>query len=144
MHKSLTRRANLTLIAIYSIGVAVLMIVTGNWVFLSCCVGAVFGVVAGILQRRALRSHAAAFLRTTTAMEVRRVLTSSRAGRVAVAVTWVSAIVLLVLAMFFGQRSLAAASWFSGFLAFMAVRDAVAYTALPVAALAPRVRDAEP
>lgn len=130
MHRSLTVGANRTLILIYAAGVVLLMIVTGNVVFLSCLIGTGFGVAAGFLQRRVLQTHAGAFAQTTTAMDVRRVMTSSRAGTAAISTTWVAAFVLLVLAMFFGQLALAGVSWFAGFLAFMLVRDVIAYTAL--------------
>jgi hypothetical protein len=144
MHKSLTRKANRTLIAIYSSGVAVLMLVTGSVIFLACLVGAAFGVVAGVLQRRVLQTHAAEFIQTTTAMDVRRVMTSSRAGTAAISLTWISGATLLILALAFGQLTLAWLSWFAGFLAFMLVRDAVAYTALPAAAHAPPSESARP
>jgi hypothetical protein len=130
MHKSLTVEANRTLILIYAAGVALLMLVTGNIVFLSCLIGASFGVAAGSLQRRVLQTHAGAFAQATTAVDVRRVMTSSRAGTAAISMTWISAFVLLVRALFFGELALASVSWFAGFLAFMLVRDVIAYTAL--------------
>ena len=58
MHKSLTVGANRTLILIYAAGVALLMIVTGSVVFLSCLIGAGSGAAAGFLQRRVLQTHA--------------------------------------------------------------------------------------
>ena len=137
MHKSLTVGANRTLILIYAAGVALLMIVTGSVVFLSCLIGAGSGVAAGFLQRRVLQTHAGAFAHTTTAMDVRRVMTSSRAGRAAISMTWISGFLLLLLALFFGQLTLAWISWFAGFLAFMLVRDVIAYTALRFVVQAP-------
>src|SRR5690349_11935847 len=102
MHKSLTLGANRKLILVYATGVALLMIITGHVVFLSCLIGAGFGVAAGFLQRRVLQTHAGAFAKTTTAMDVRRIMTSSRAGTAAISMTWISGLLLLVLAMFFG------------------------------------------
>jgi hypothetical protein len=130
MHKSLTVGANRTLILMYAAGIALLTLVTGNIVFTSCLIGAGFGIAAGLLQRRVLQTHADAFARTITAVDVRRVMTSSRAGTAAISMTWASGFVLLVLAMFFGQLALAGVSWFAGFLTFMLVRDVIAYTAL--------------
>jgi len=137
MHKSLTRKTNRTLIAIYSAGVAVLMIVTGDVIFLACLVGAAFGIIAGVLQRRVLQTHAAEFIQTTTAMDVRRVMTSSRAGTAAISLTWISGATLLILALVFGKLTLAWLSWFAGFLAFMLFRDLIAYSTLPAVAEAP-------
>jgi hypothetical protein len=133
----LTIGANRTLILIYAAGVALLMIVTGGVVFLSCLVGAGFGVVAGFLQRRVLRTQAGAFAQTTTARDVRRVMTSSRAGTAAISITWISGLLLFVLATFFGQLALSGVSWFAGFLAFMLIRDVIAYSALRFVVQAP-------
>ena len=144
MHKSLTVGANRTLILIYAAGVALLMIVTGNVVFLSCLIGAGCGVAAGFLQRRVLQTHGGAFAQTTTAMDVRRVMTSSRAGTAAISMTWISGFLLLVLALFFSQLTLAGVSWFAGFLAFMLVRDVIAYTALRFVVQAPASDRAAP
>jgi hypothetical protein len=46
--------------------------------------------------------------------------------------------------MFFGQLALAWVSWFAGFLAFMLVRDLIAYTALRLVAQAPASERAAP
>jgi hypothetical protein len=73
-------------------------------------------------------------------MDVRRVMTSTRAGTAAIALVWLCAIVLVGFALFVGKLALAYVSWLGGFLAFMLVRDVIAYSALryPLQAAADR------
>jgi hypothetical protein len=47
-------------------------------------------------------------------MDVRRVMTSSRAGTAAISMTWISGFLLLLVASFFGELTLAWISWFAG------------------------------
>ena len=80
MHWSLKRGVNRILIVTSGAGIIVLTVATSGSVNSACLLGAPFGVLAGVLQQSALRADAAAFARTSTARDVRRVMTSSRAG----------------------------------------------------------------
>jgi hypothetical protein len=134
MHKSLSPAANRILIAIYGVGVVALTLATSGVVFASVFAGAAIGAPAGILQRRALGADARAFAMTTTALDVRRVLTSSRAGKGSSLMTWLSASVLFVIAMLFGQVILGCVSFLAGFFAYMFVRDLITYSVLHLVA----------
>ena len=130
MHKSLSVRTNRLLIVLWAAGVLAFALFTRGTIALPVVIGAACGVVAGLLQRTALRSNASAFAETATALDVRHILTSSRSGKTAISVGWICALVLLVIAILFRQNSQIAASWFAGYLAFMLFRDAIAYSAL--------------
>jgi hypothetical protein len=57
-------------------------------------------------------------------------MTSTRAGTVAISMTWLCAVALAVHALLVGKLALGYVSWLAGFLAFMLVRDVIAYSAL--------------
>lgn len=130
MHKSLSVGSNRLVICVWAAGLTLLLVVTGGIVWASVFLGAAFGIAAGVLQRAALRAQASAFAHSVTALDVRRVMTSSRPGKLALSLGWVCGLVLLPLAMLFQQGALVAASWFAGYLAFMFLRDLIALTAL--------------
>ena len=129
MHKSLTAKTNRVLIACWALGVISLAILTAGALPL-CAVGAAAGVGAGVLQARTLRSEASTFARTVTAMDVRRVLAGSGNGKMAIAIGWLCGVILLILAFVGGAGPVAIARWLAGYLAFMLMRDVVAYPAL--------------
>jgi hypothetical protein len=130
MHRSLKPATNRILIAVYAVGVAVLFAASPNTAFLTCTLGALFGVPAGFLQAHALKTQAAAFSQTVTALDVRRVMMSSPQGKWAIRLSWVCAVLVFALAMIFRAPVAVLASWLAGYLAFMLVRDAIAYRSL--------------
>jgi len=139
MHKSLMSGPNRLLITGLGAVVAVLVVVTSGAAAVSCAVGGAFGVGAGVVQARALRADALAFNATRTVLEVRRVLRSSLNGKLAIFLGWACAVVLLPIALR-SKGVVAPINWFAGYLAFMLLRDLIAYPALrQVAAATPQV-----
>lgn len=130
MHRSLRPTTSLILIAVYAVGVVGLFAASPNTAFLTCVLGALFGVPAGFLQAHALKTHAAAFAQTATALDVRRVMVSSAPGKWAVRLSWICAVLLFALAMIFRAPVAVLASWVAGYLTFMLIRDAIAYRSL--------------
>jgi len=103
---------------------------------LPCALGFALGIWAGILQLRTLRAEADGFARTVTALDVRRVLASSRDGKLAIALGWTCMAALLPIVFFQHADGTAVIDVFAGYLAFMLSRDMLAYRALPVVAAA--------
>ncbi len=130
MHRSLSIGTSRVLIVLWAAGALAFALVTRGAVALSVASGAACGVVAGLLQRVALRKDAAAFAGTATSLDVRRVLASSRSGKAAISLGWGCGIVVLPATMFLHRNGPVAAGWFAGYMAFMLVRDAFAYPAL--------------
>jgi len=84
------------------------------------------GVVAGFLQARALRENAAAFGQTASMMDVRRVMTSSVGGKVAIWLLWINFGCLLVWAL----KTHYVSSYFLGSGAFGLARDLITLPAV--------------
>jgi hypothetical protein len=90
-------------------------------------VAVVFGIIAGVLQSRAIVSATDAFRSSRTAIQVRAALTSSAAGRQSLLVQWTLLPVLLGLAFWSGNLIAGA---LGGFALFMAVRDTLTLKAV--------------
>ncbi len=122
MHTSLQPKTNAKLLAIWGVvAVAVAVVASPTpWPFLGS--GLVLGACAGIIQLRALRESAAALVATQTAMEVRRVLSSSRSGRLYLYVFWFSVVALFALAFYF-LRGRAFVGLLAGYSAFAFMRE---------------------
>jgi hypothetical protein len=101
MHSSLLPKTNMLLLAMWSaLAAAVAALVSPTpWSFLA--MGLVQGVCAGVLQLRALRESTASYLTTRTAMDVRRVLSSSRSGQLYLNIFWICMAVQFALAFYF-------------------------------------------
>ncbi|NTX06841.1 hypothetical protein [Myxococcus sp. CA040A] len=85
-------------------------------------VGALCGVIVGTLQARSLRAAPDAIRAAKTAIEVRRAMVATVAGKWAIRAHWVTTVVLLTLAMMMmGIGTFVA--FVVGSLAYMAVRD---------------------
>jgi hypothetical protein len=130
VHKSLTLPTNRVLIFCWLAGTTAIVVATSGAALIPCVVGAAFGVGAGVLQARALRSDPAGFAATTTALDVRRVLNAANGGKSAIAAGWVCGVALVMVAFSSGTRQLAPWNALGGYLTFMLVRDILAYPAL--------------
>ena len=84
--------------------------------------GVALGVPAGIIQLRALRESSASLLTTESALDVRRVLSSSHAGRLYLYAFWSSMAVLSALA-FCLLRGRAFVGLLAGYSAFAFMRE---------------------
>lgn len=122
MHTSLSPKTNIRLIILWAVvSVATFLFVSPTpWFFLA--LGGVLGAVAGFIQLRALREASAQLLQAVTMMDVRRVLRSSRWGRLYLWGFWLSMVLLFVLA-FFLLHSRAIIGLIAGYTAFALIRE---------------------
>lgn len=122
MHTTLQPKTNMRLLAIWGVVAVVVAFIASPipWLFLG--VGLALGVCAGIIQLRALRESSASLLTTQTAMDVRRVLSSSRSGRLYLYAFWFSMAVLFVLA-FYLLRGRGFVGLLAGYSAFAFMRE---------------------
>jgi hypothetical protein len=122
MHTSLKPRTTITLLAIWGVVAVVVACVASPRPWLFFGIGVVLGVCAGVIQLRSIRESSAIFPTTQTAMDVRRVLGSSRAGRLYLYVFWGSMAVLVALA-FCLLRGRAFIGLLAGYSAFAFTRE---------------------
>jgi hypothetical protein len=131
VHITLSPKANRIGIACFA-GIALLLLVlTSGALWSFCALGAALGIVSGILQHRELRSRPAAFAQAKTSRDVRRILSRSWPGKLAIATSWICSGSLVVMASIQIETPRGSVlAWFSGALAFAAERDLIAYPAL--------------
>ena len=122
MHITLQPKTNVRLLIIWSAVAVVVALIASPVPWLFGGVGIALGLCAGIIQLGALRESSASLLATQTAMDVRRVLSSSRCGRLYLYVFWFSMFVLFVLA-FYLLRGRAVIGLLAGYSAFAFTRE---------------------
>jgi hypothetical protein len=122
MHTTLQPKTNMRLLAVWGVVAVVVAFVAAPTPWLLLGVGLALGVCAGIIQLRAIRESSASLLTTQTAMEVRRVLSSSRSGRLYLYAFWFSMVVLFALAFCF-LRGGAFVGLLAGYAAFAFMRE---------------------
>jgi hypothetical protein len=127
LHASLKLRPNLIMIAACVLVAAGTSMLPGQFPGVAWAFAAVFGVAVGDLQSRGIRSTPQAFRDAKTSIEVRSALMSTRPGRMAVVAQWILVPVLLGTAWWSGNLTAGA---IGGYAVFMAVRDAVALSAV--------------
>ena len=129
MHYSLTRRANLALAVLWLVMLSAVVIAAKGMSLAVVAGCGVAGVIAGRLQDRALRQEKERFLKTSSAREVRAVLTSVLPGRLSIYVLWTTAAALFLTIILVGS----ALSWgtpIGGYAAFALMRDLAALPAI--------------
>jgi hypothetical protein len=100
MHTSLTKKTNLALCALW-LAIAVLAsFISPVPLWAPCALGSVLGLAAGVLQLRALYDSASSLVLATNALEVRRALRSSWAGRLYIYFLWLSILTIMAFAAF--------------------------------------------
>ena len=127
MHGTLTARTNALLIAGTGILVACVILLAEPTPILALVIGAACGVVVGVLQSRGIAEAEARFRTATTALDVRRALMSTAAGKWAVGLQWACVAALVVTALSQGN---AVASLIGGYSAFMCAREAATLRAV--------------
>lgn len=130
MHKTLNLRVNGVFILCEIVVLGLFLLPPSGRVALSCATGAILGCWAGVLQARVLRAKPDAFAATSTALDVRRLMAVSHAGKLSIALGWLSVMLVLLSAVSFRPISLASAPLLAGYFAFMLLRDLIAYPAL--------------
>jgi hypothetical protein len=120
---SFAGRANRVLIAVWG-GVAALCLMRlhPSPVPLSAF-GAATGLVTGLLQRRSLHSSPDVFAEATSAIQVRRAFKTNRAGRAAIALTWIAAALLFLGAL--AQSGNVPLAFVAGYVSFMFMRELI-------------------
>ncbi len=103
MHATLTPRANFKLIALWCTLLTACAMFSSRSAVLPFVAFGTAGIVAGMLQTRALLGRRTSFLRAETALEVRRALVATLPGKLAVAMVWVKAAALLALVLSQGE-----------------------------------------
>jgi hypothetical protein len=87
-HASLRPRVNVVLMATCGVAAIGLSLVAQRLPTVTLLVGAAAGAAVGRSQRRSLREAAVAFRGADTALEVRRVLASTRSGKIGLWIQW--------------------------------------------------------
>lgn len=134
MHWTLVPSKSVALAALFATISVVIALFTRPTPLAQIAVGLVAGVVVGLFQSGSLRQTPSAYRAAETTMAVRRAMTSTRAGRMALLVQWVAAFLLLAvsfLPLFLrrsGSPNSAGLGLSCGYFALMAARD---LTAMP-------------
>ena len=127
MNSALTPSRNILLASIWTVLVLVVSFVSGSKVLAAISIGALFGLVAGFFQNRALSDSRDALLATVTFDDVTIAMKSTRSGRLASWTNRLGALAILAAASFVGRNGFVPA-FVSGYFALMAARD---WRALP-------------
>jgi hypothetical protein len=126
MHKSLTPRNNLLLIFVWAAVVIEFAYATANpSKTLIIGAGAVFGLIAGVFQLRALQQSKDQFIAAKTAREVRTAMASSTSGRLATYTLYAACGILILIV--FTQKEVVGFALIAGYAAFAFVRDSIAF-----------------
>jgi hypothetical protein len=120
MHTTLTTRTNVLLIGTWGALAAAAVLLTRPRPLVVLLAAVAFGVAVGLLQWRSMAQAGALFRQASTAMDVRRALLSTPAGKWAIGLQWTGAAVLVAAAIWEGS---AIGGVIGGYAAFMAVRE---------------------
>jgi hypothetical protein len=124
MHYTLTPRFNRRLLAAW--GAVVLAVAVCSWsVSLpDLALGAALGVALGSLQKRAMEGSSETLIASSTAMDVRRALTSNSVGRRYIWLLWASFATLPIMALISSGRWWII-SWAGGVAVMSFVRELI-------------------
>jgi hypothetical protein len=125
MHKSLAPKSNIALALVWiAIVVAGLVMHATPSRLLVIAAGVALGVIAGVLQLRAMEEKNELFLAAASALEVRGAMQASLSGRLAIYSVWSAG--ALVLAISLWQQEGLLLRVLVGYAAFAAARDTIA------------------
>ena len=124
MHTTLLPKTNLRLLAVW-LAISLCVGVIANPIpWLLFAIGGVLGAVAGLLQLRALRQSHRQLVVASTALEVRRAMAATQAGRAYLICFWFQAVVVTIASILL-YRAQFMLAWAAGYSAFAAVREAL-------------------
>jgi len=98
VHASLSPKPNVILLAAWTAGTVAVSLFAPAVPLVLLALGAVLGVALGMLQRRALRESRVALIASQSAMDVRRALAATGAGRAYLYALWGSVLLLFAAA----------------------------------------------
>ena len=120
-HFTLNRRVNLALIVVWGLGASLLTILAQPRPVLTVVIGAVSGLVAGLLQRGSVKSSPHLFAQAQSALAVRRAFMSNVQGKLSIALLWATALTLVGVA--FAGRGVPLFAFGAGYFSFMFLRE---------------------
>lgn len=133
MHPSLTTKTNVALSILWFAVAAAISMLNSQSMWAPVAVGAFLGILAGALQLRALRESAASLVLATSALEVRRALRTSRAGRLYTYFLWLSIFTSMAFSAFwFRGTSAVPSGMIVGAAAFAFVRELISLPGVAV------------
>ncbi len=126
MHSSLKLQTNLVIITACALVTGAFSILSRPFPTIPLIAGAVFGLAAGFIQNQSIAIARNSFRSAETAMEVRRVLTSTTSGKRAIRSQWILFPLLAVSSVWIGNP------WgrVAGFGIFMCIRDLITLKAV--------------
>ena len=127
MHQTLKPRTNQTLAIVCAIVAAIAFTLTRPAPLGPAIVGILLGSAVGVLQRRSIVDARGTFQRAETALDVRRALMSTTAGKWAIAVQWSGAVIVVGFAVRMGN---AVGGSVTGYALLMCVRDLMTLNAV--------------
>ncbi|HTE41759.1 MAG TPA: hypothetical protein VK629_13080 [Steroidobacteraceae bacterium] len=125
MHKSLTPRFNITLIVVWLLVLAVALVMAWQQSISLVCFTLSLGVIAGLLQARALSVTPDRFRSAATTTDVRRALVSTFPGKLSIFLLWATGAVALVWAIV-ANPSNPIFIWLAGYASFSVARESCA------------------
>lgn len=128
IHFTLTTRFNVVLIAVSAVVAGVLLFLVHPRPLLSSAIGVGAGLLAGILQRKSIRSSPALFAAARSAPDVRRALRSNRPGTLSIATIWATGLALFAVAL--AHRDNALLGFVAGYASFVCIREVVVFGAM--------------
>lgn len=126
MHSSFTTKTNVALSILWFALAAAISLLSSQSMWAPIAVGATLGILAGALQLRALQESASSLVLATSALEVRRALRTSRAGRLYTYALWLSVSAIIAFATWtFRGRVGGPSGMIAGAAAFAFVREII-------------------
>lgn len=126
MHASLTPKANVRLIALWAtIALLVAVFLAQAQLWLLFVIGSLLGIVAGLMQLRAINESSEELVAADSAMAVRRALKRSGWGKAYLVCFWLSSIGIVVVAIVV-LKSEMFSGWLAGYSSYAFARELVA------------------
>jgi hypothetical protein len=102
-----------------------------SWQYAALLAGTAFavGIIAGLLQTRALTETPERFQSAVTAIDVRRALVANASGKLSIILLWCNAVVSLLWALSANPNNPIFA-WLAGFASFRLARESIALPAV--------------
>jgi hypothetical protein len=124
VHASLSPKPNIVLLVVWTAGAVAVSLFAPVLPLILLAMGAIFGATLGLMQRRALRESRIALIASQSAMDVRRALAGTGAGRAYLYGLW-GAVFLIFVAAYTLPAGGKHFGSFAGYFALAAVRELI-------------------